>query len=250
MPVLIFALGLVIGSFLNALIYRLSTSSRSIFDKHSICPRCKHALAWPDLIPVASFFILGGRCRYCKKKISIQYPLVEIATAVAFVLIYNRLGIIDYRLLFQLAFASWLIVIFVYDLKHYLILDRVVYPAAGLALIYQGYQGDLGNALLGAALLAGFFATLYYVSRGRWIGFGDVKLGLFLGLAVPFPETLALFLLAYFSGALVAVFLMLSGAKNLKDRLPFGTFLTFAAFIAMLWGQPLVTWYFHLIGLS
>lgn len=249
MPALIFVLGLIIGSFLNAVIYRLG-SGDSIFDKSSRCPHCRHKLTCLDLIPLVSFFVLGRRCRYCGKPISWQYPLVEMATAVAFLLIYNRLSIIDYRLFFQFAFASWLIIIFVYDLKHYLILDKIIIPAAILALVYQIMQGRLEAALWGALILTGFFAALYFLSGGKWIGAGDVKLGVFLGLLVPIPETLVLFFLAYFIGAFVSLFLIYFYGKKMRDKLPFGTFLTLSAFIAMLWAEEIIRWYFELIGPS
>ncbi|OGE78944.1 MAG: hypothetical protein A2751_00170 [Candidatus Doudnabacteria bacterium RIFCSPHIGHO2_01_FULL_46_14] len=234
-----------------------------MFEKHSICPFCKHKLSWLDLVPVASFFILGRRCRYCKRPISWVYPLVELVTAILFTAVYlNECGMWNvecgfnfniqysiFNILFQLAFVSMLIVIFVYDLKHYLILDKVVYPAAALAAVFQAMQGRFVDGLYGVLLLSGFFGLLYVVSRGRWIGMGDVKLGLFLGMLAPFPETIAVFFLAYFSGAATSLFLMGFGIKALKDRVPFGTFLTFAALTAMLWGKELVEWYFNLIGI-
>lgn len=258
---LVIIFGLVVGSFLNAVIWRLHTG-QSLFERHSRCPSCNHTLSWRDLIPLASFFMLKRRCRYCQKPISWQYPLVELATAIAFALAYSvqRLGHSEesvfhplsannYTLSLQLIFICFLLVIFVYDLKHYLILDKVVLPAAGLAFLYQWYEGNLENALLGALLLAGFFGLLFLISRGRWIGAGDIKLGIFLGLLVPYPATLALFMLAYVLGALVGLVLIILRNKKLSDRLPFGTFLTFAAFLAMLWGEEMIAWYFGLIGL-
>lgn len=256
-------LGLIIGSFLNAVIYRLH-SGQSIFDIHSRCPHCRHELAARDLIPLLSFVLLRGKCRYCQKPISWQYPLVELATGISFVLVYSPPPFLPhppqaeggieggglFELLFKLLFVCFLIIIFVYDLKHYLILDKVVFPAAVLALVYQIWQGNLLSAVLGLVFLAGFFAFLYFISRGRWIGAGDVKLGVFLGLLVPWPETLVLFFLAYFIGAAFALLLVALGRKTLADRLPFGTFLTLAAFIAMLYGEELVSWYFRLIGLK
>lgn len=246
---LIFVLGLVIGSFLNSVISRLKTEE-SILSGASHCPHCKGKLAWRDLIPLASFFILKRRCRYCKKPISWQYPLVELATALAFVLIFYKLQATTYHLVFQWTFVSFLIVIFVYDLKHYLILDKVVFPAAGLAAIYQIWQSNFLNALLGAVLLSSFFALLFFFSKGRWIGAGDVKLGFFLGFLISWPKTLVLFLLAYLGGGLVALVLLAAGSKKLTDRIPFGTFLAVAAFVAMLWGEEITNWYFRLIGLK
>ncbi|OGE75461.1 MAG: hypothetical protein A3C85_03120 [Candidatus Doudnabacteria bacterium RIFCSPHIGHO2_02_FULL_48_21] len=251
MALVSFVFGLIVGSFLNALIYRLGSCSRSIFDKDSVCPKCQHVLAWSDLIPVVSFFLLGGKCRYCRKKISRQYPLVELATGTIFLLIAQnfQFSIFNFQFLAQLVFACFLIVIFVYDLKHYLILDKVVLPAAILAAAYQLIAGQLLNGFYGALILSGFFWILYLLSRGRAIGFGDVKLGVFLGLLVPFPQTIALFFLSYMSGAVVSIILMAIGVKSLKDRLPFGTFLTFAAFVAMLWGEEFISWYFYQIGI-
>lgn len=270
--ILVFVLGLLAGSFLNAVIHRLH-SGRSILEKSSRCPKCGHELSTLDLIPVLSFFVLGRKCRYCKKPISWQYPAVELATGLAFVLVYYQFspspilphqggGMLSFifpplvggikggvELLFNFTFISFLIVIFVYDLKHYLILDKIVFPAAALAAVYQIWQGNFVNALIGAAVLSGFFGLLYFLSKGRWIGFGDVKLGIFLGLLVPWPETVVLFFLAYLIGAIVGIVLIAYGAKALQDRLPFGTFLTLAAFLAMLWGERLVEWYFRLIGL-
>ncbi|MDP3740921.1 MAG: prepilin peptidase, partial [bacterium] len=178
----VFVLGLVVGSFLNAVIHRLHTG-QSIVRDTSRCPHCGHKLAAIDLVPVISFFVLGGKCRYCKKPISWTYPLVEFTTALAFLLIYLDLygstspafgtlprpgeGGGEVELLFQLIFVSFLIIIFVYDLKHYLILDKVVFPAAALAAIYQFLQGNFWNGLLGAAVLAGFFGLLYFVSKGK-----------------------------------------------------------------------------------
>jgi len=147
-----------------------------------------------------------------------------------------------------LVFVCFLILIFVYDLKHYLILDKVVFPAAALALVYQVINNNLLSALLGALVLSGFFAILFFVSRGRWIGFGDVKLGLFLGFLAGWPIVIVTFFSAYFLGALVAVPLLISGKKSLADRLPFGTFLTLAGFIAMIWGESMLAWYLKLIG--
>ena len=269
----IFIFGLIVGSFLNAVIHRLHTGE-SVVARHSRCPRCHHELSAADLIPLVSFALLRGRCRYCRKPISWQYPAVELATALSFILIYVSspspflppawgrnfffsfpplVGGIEgggLQFIASAVFTCFLIIIFVYDLRHYLILDKIIFPAAALALLYAILQDRLVEAFLGAAILAGFFGFLFIISRGRWIGFGDVKLGVFLGLLIPFPETLVLFFLAYLTGAVVGLLLIASRSKSLRSRLPFGTFLTFAAFVAMLYGNELVDWYFGLVGLK
>lgn len=253
MPFLVFVFGLIVGSFLNSLLYRLGGREKSIIRGHSECPHCGHELQAGDLIPLLSFFILRGRCRYCLQPISWQYPLVELATGICFVLIYFNFfpfgrSAEGGQFWWQLIFTAFLIVIFVYDLKHYLILDRVVFPAFILAAVYELWLGRFWQGLLGAVLLSGFFALLYIASKGRWLGLGDVKLGLFLGMLVAFPQTLALFFLAYFFGGVVALILLVIGRKKITDKLPFGTFLTVAAFLAMLWGERFIEWYSQLIG--
>ena len=128
----IFLFGLAVGSFLNSIIYRLQTGESFLIGR-SFCPYCRHQLGWQDLIPIFSFLILKGKCRYCQKPISWQYPLVEFTTGILFFLIftyfpYDRLSFM-YNLFFYWIITSFLIIIFVYDLRHYIIPDKVIYPA-------------------------------------------------------------------------------------------------------------------------
>ena len=142
----IFIFGLMIGSFLNAVIYRLHTGE-SIINARSHCPKCNHVLAWYELMPVISFLLQGGKCRSCKKAISFQYPIVEIATGVLFVLIFNfQFSIFNefsssnfqfLNLAYLAIVASSLIAIFVFDLKHYIIPDKIIYPLIGLVFFYR-----------------------------------------------------------------------------------------------------------------
>lgn len=256
-PAFVFIFGLVIGSFLNALIYRLyhGYSMRGF----SFCPHCRHQLGPLDLIPVVSFVYLKARCRYCKKKISWQYPLVELTTAIVFTLLASQLFILDPSQSFWpqiigqglcLAVASLLIAIFVFDWKYYLIPDGFVVAGAVAALLYRIFSPGQSfvDGLLGAVILAGFFGGLYLVSHGRWIGLGDAKLGIFLGLFLGWKMSLVMLMLAYVSGALVGVSLILMRKKTLQGILPFGTFLTFAALIALIWGDQILKWYLHSIA--
>ncbi|MBX4188049.1 MAG: prepilin peptidase, partial [Candidatus Doudnabacteria bacterium] len=141
---LIFSLifGLIVGSFLNVVINRLRIG-KSV-NGRSICPNCKHKLAPLDLVPVFSFIFLGGKCRYCGKPISWQYPVVEILTGITFMCLASRAGSINIDLVFQVVIASFFIVIAVYDLKHFLILDKVILPGIVIATIYAIYQ-SFGN---------------------------------------------------------------------------------------------------------
>jgi len=253
MIILIFILGLIVGSFLNALIFRLH-SGESFVKGRSHCNFCKHELTALDLVPVFSFMFLRGRCRYCQKPISWQYPAVEIITAITFVLLLQNYGlrITDYGFWIQLIFASILIVIAVFDLKHYLILDKVIWPAFLLSIMVNLFLGGWHLALWG--LLAGlglaiFFGLQFFLSRGRWIGFGDVKLGLVLGSILNWPLALTMLALAYFIGAIVGIGLIVSGKKQFSSKIAFGTFLAGSAIITMIWGAGITNWYLKLIGL-
>ena len=247
--VIFFILGLIIGSFLNAVIFRLP-DGKSFLTGRSECRNCHHELSSADLVPIFSFIFLRGQCRYCRQRISWQYPLVELATGIVFGLLAYQSGssLGEPGLWASAVFAAFLIVVGIYDFKHFLILDRVVLPAAVLALIWAGFEGYLLASLYGALLVAGFFAAQYYISRGRWIGFGDVKLGIFLGLLLGWQLSLLMLVLAYFLGAATGLGLVLLGRKTMSSKLPLGSFLAISAIMVMLYGDGVLAWYLKLIG--
>jgi len=254
---IIFIFGLVVGSFLNCVIYRLE-QKQSFLQGRSFCPHCKHILSWQDLIPVLSFLILRGKCRYCGKPISIQYPLIEIATGILFVLSLNyELGIMNYEIfslefiayfLFLILNSSFLILIFVYDLKHFIIPDKIIYPAIVVVFIYNILQGPalLMRSGLAAILAAGFFLSIVLVSRGRWMGLGDVKLAFLMGLFLGFPNILIALFFAFLIGAIIGVGLILAKRKTLRSEVPFGPFLVTGTFVALFWGDRIAQWYLDL----
>jgi len=244
-------LGLAVGSFLNCIIHRLKTKE-SFLLKRSYCPYCKHTLGFWDLIPVLSFFILGGKCRYCKKPISLQYPLVELSTGILFVVVsyysFQELPITGYSFLvtiFRLLVTSFLIIVFVYDLKHYIIPDKVIYPAIFISFLYNFLYSKsyIMNSICSALGVALFFLLIFFVSRGKWLGFGDVKLAFLMGLFLGFPQILVALFSAFFLGAIIGVGLILAGKKKLKSEVPFGPFLVTGTFIALFWSNCLVDWY-------
>jgi len=260
--IFIFLLGLCIGSFLNCAIYRLET--KKTLQGRSFCPKCKKQLLWQDLIPVFSFLFLGGKCRRCKKKISWQYPIVEIVTATLFVLIFWSLGfgwdlgfgIWDFiKLCFMFYFASVLIVIFVYDFKHYEIPDKVLIPAIAISFIYCALFdfGGILNHLLAVLIGSGFFLSIFLISKGKWMGFGDVKLAVLMGLLLGVPNILLALFLAFLFGAIIGVILMVlpfsktGEKKSLKSEIPFGPFLITGTFFAILWGPKIINWYLNLL---
>ena len=250
MIIIFFIFGLIVGSFLNAVIFRLH-SGESFLLGRSHCMHCKHELAPLDLVPVFSFIFLSGKCRYCKSKLSWQYPIVEFLTGLIFAVLFaqGQMPLISPKFLFELVMAGFFIVVGVFDLKHYLILDKVVFPGLVVVLIYNIFAGQIFLGLISGFGVAGFFLLQYVFSKGKWIGFGDVKFGLLLGNFASWPMSLVLIMLAYFLGAIVGIVLILSGKKKLGSKLPFGVFLSASAIITMIIGERLLTWYLRLIGL-
>jgi prepilin signal peptidase PulO-like enzyme (type II secretory pathway) len=239
-----FVFGLLVGSFLNAVIYRFH-SGESIIKARSHCPKCGHILAWHELVPVVSFVVQAGKCRACKQKISWQYPAVEFATAGLFTLaLYYNLP-----LLYALTIISFLIVIFVYDLKHYIIPDKIIYPAILLAgiMLWQQTAYDIQYTIYGAFLAAAFFAIIFAISKGRWLGFGDVKLAFFMGLFLGWPNILVALFAAFILGGIIGMGLVASRKKTMKSQVPFGPFLVTGTFIAMFFGKEIVGWYMGLL---
>ncbi len=256
---LVFALGMIIGSFLNCIIYRLHTEE-SFIKGRSFCPNCKKGLKAIDLIPLFSFLSLRGKCRYCSTKISFQYPLVEVITGALFVLtlhykmphLLNLWGAIEIGYLFLI--ISLMVVIFVYDLKHYLIPDEAVFMAIGATFLWQllsYFNGAITLNEFGLVVLSGlgassFFLSLFLVSKGSWIGFGDVKLAIFMGFFLGLPNILVALFLSFMIGAIIGVGLVLSKKKELKSEVPFAPFLIIGTLLAFFVGESLTTGYINL----
>lgn len=237
-----FIFGLICGSFLNAVIFRLH-AHKSFLRGRSFCPRCGRVLEPRDLIPVLSFILLKGRCRSCQKPISWQYPLVELATGISFSLLYFVFSW-SWAFIFYLILTAFLVIIFVYDLKYHLILDKVSLPAVFLAFIFSLFlKISPWDLLFGVLIGAGFFFLQYALSRGKWIGGGDIRLGALIGMMLGWQKTLLALFLAYFCGAAVSLVMLALKKKKLKSHLPFGTFLTASTFVSLLWGEAIIRWY-------
>lgn len=266
---LIFLFGLCVGSFLNVVIWRLDTDE-GIVVKRSHCPKCGHVLRWYDLIPVLSFVLLGGKCRDCAKPISWQYPIVEITTGLLFLLIFNQF--INFQFLnifffiFWLFIVSCLIVIFVYDLRHYLIPDKIIYLAIVVTFLFRFFEivnfrienllkienwdlKILSGYLLSALGASAFFLAVVLITRGRGMGLGDVKLAFLMGLILGWPQILLALLLAFGGGAIVGVGLVIANRKTLKSQIPFGPFLVGSTIFTLLASPYLIDWYFNFLGL-
>lgn len=253
-----FIFGTLIGSFLNVVIWRLPRD-KSIQGR-SECAHCKHQLVWTDLIPVLSFLLAAGKCRYCKKPISFRYPLIEIVTGLLFALTVVHFMPQD-LLTWLLAAKVTLIIgvaiaVFVIDLEHYLILDKLIYPATLLMAILiilieivSGSTNLLVSSLLSAAGAFVIFWLVWFISKGRWMGFGDVKLAAWLGLALAWPNLGVALFLAFIGGAIIGLGLITFGKKQMSSQVPFGTFLAAAAILAALYGPQLWKLYWGIYGL-
>jgi leader peptidase (prepilin peptidase)/N-methyltransferase len=232
----VFLIGLCVGSFLNVLADRLPRGESVLWGR-SHCDHCKKTLRWYELIPLVSFLVQGGRCRRCRKKLSIQYPLVELVTAIGFVLLY------PYHISFYLVFIS-LLVIFVADLKSQIIPDSmIVLGFAATILSWYGRSMPVGDipqyAATGLACFVVFY-LIWMVTRGKGLGFGDVKFAPLMGVLLGFPGVIIAFYVAFLTGAAAGVILILGRKKTWKSKIAFGPFLVLGTVVVWVW-QPQLT---------
>ena len=241
---LFLVLGLVIGSFLNVVIFRMD-ELKTILNSRSHCPHCKQILQWYDLIPFISFVLLRAKCRYCGKSISWQYPLVEIGTGLTFLLLYLSFGLSLAAIFYMIVF-SILVVVFVYDLKTELTPEIFVWIALVLTFLGSSYFGNLGfmNMIYGGLIGGGSLALLVYVSKEKWMGAGDIKIGIIQGLLVGLHLVVFGLFLAFLLGSIAGLIYIKISKKTIKDSLPFAPFLILASFLTLLFGDIITSWYF------
>lgn len=271
--VFLLILGLACGSFVNALVWRVHEQQKtkgktqkaglSILNGRSMCIHCRHTLAWYDLIPVLSWIWLKGKCRYCRKPISVQYPLVELISALVFAGSYIfwpetvHLGGQWLLLAAWLVSSVGLLALAVYDLRWMLLPSRIIYPTLAIAaagrlgyIIFFDGRPWHGLAMwaLSIIIASGVFFVLFTVSNGKWIGYGDVRLGLVTGTLLAHPtKSLAMIFFASVLGTVVILPALFSGQKRLASKLPYGPFLITATAFVLLFGQPIIDWYKNLI---
>lgn len=236
---IIILLGLVVGSFLSMLIPRLHFEEKGIFFGRSHCANCKKTLAGRDLVPFFSYLINLGRCRFCKKKISLFYPVIELTTAFAFAALYFYDPSIEV-LIPNLVNFSILIFIFFYDLRFKEIHDAVMIPGIILAFLFSIVSGNLGDASIGAMIGFIFFGLQYWVSKGRWIGIGDLRIGVFMGLILGWERMLLALFLGYILGSLIGIALIIKNKANMKTALPLGPFLVAGTVISFFFAEELI----------
>jgi len=258
-------LGLCLGSFINAFVFRLheknnkkySKVNLSILNGRSICPNCKHELTPLDLIPLFSWISLKGKCRYCSNHISAQYPIVELITALLFLLSYiywpyafGASGM--FLLCFWYVLLVGLISLAVYDFKWLILPNKLVLWMTVLwlmcllivNLLVDQFYGHLFLCLLSGLIIFGFFYLIFQVSNGKWIGGGDVKIGFLLGLIAATPiNSLLIIFLASLLGTFYSLPSIVNKKRKMNSHIPFGPFLILATIAVFIFGARLVAWY-------
>ncbi len=246
-PIFNFIFGSIVGSFLNVVIYRVPRS-KSIVKPPSHCPSCGTRLKWYDMIPVLSYLILKGKCRYCHSNISIKYPLIEAITGLVFLLIGMKTGW-SIKFVSYIIFSSFLIVVAFIDLFDGVVPDIIVIPGAILGLLFNLFYGKnpFLQSLFGVVAAAIFFGLIIVFSKGG-MGEGDLTLGLMIGAFLGLKLTVAAIIIAFVIGALGGLFALLFLKKNKKDTIPFGPYLSVSAFVVLLYGYQILNFYFKMIN--
>lgn len=249
--IFVLLIGLIIGSFLNVCISRLP-KEESILFPGSHCPKCQAKINWFDNLPLISYLLLLGKCRSCREPISIRYPLVELITGLAFLLLSlmpNAINSLSFY--FNALFISGMIVAFFSDLETEIIPDEVIFCLIPISLLYHFFTGKIIDALLGAIL--GFLLLFSIQKFGKLVfkkdalGDGDVKLAALFGAALLWPGVLLAIFMGYLLGSIEALFLLSLKIKRMDDYIAFGPALITGAIITLFWGQNIVEWYFRMI---
>jgi len=259
--IILAVIGAAMGSFAGAAVWRLK-HKRDIVRDRSECEHCHHKLGALDLVPVVSWLALGGKCRYCRKPIGKSALALELVMAAYFVISYLAWPYGLTTGLEWLALVLWLImgvglaILFVYDLRWFLLPDKVMYPlmaVAGVLFVLRAVAESwspgvfIVELVLALLAVAGFYGFIYTVSKGEWVGFGDVKLGVVIGLTLGWQLSLLAVLIANVVGTLVILPGLATGKLTRRSRVPFGPFLIVGFVIAALFGQQILLWYASLI---
>ena len=244
--IIIFIFGITIGSFLNVCIYRIPLGE-SIVTAPSHCMTCGRKLKWYDMVPVFSWLVLGGKCRNCKSKISVQYPIIEGVNGILYVVICAVNGL-EWSSMIYCFMASALLVLSIIDWRTYEIpfgINVFLFVLGGAMTILD--RGNLAEHLIGMICVSGLLGILYLLTGGRAIGGGDIKLMFACGLILGWK----LILLAFFLGCIIGsvVHIIRMSVKKAGRMLAMGPYLSAGIFLAALWGNAWINWYLSLLGL-
>ncbi len=254
--IIFFVVGLAMGSFVNAWVWR-TKEDKSVVKGRSMCPDCGHQLSALDNIPVVSYLLLRGKCRYCNKTISVQYPLVEIITSLLFVAIYLYFAPTNMYMWFQV--IAWcvvtvlLVAAFVYDLRWMILPDKFTLPVIAIATVLLAVQvwqfgiASIYAQLIATIVFAGLYLVIWVVSKGKLLGGGDIRLAVLMGLLLSVPQLLVGVFVAYVIGALVGVTLIAIKLKKRTDAVPLAPFLIFGLYFGLFFGNQISSWYLSMI---
>jgi leader peptidase (prepilin peptidase)/N-methyltransferase len=249
--ILVALAGLIWGSFLNVVIYRLPLGL-NLAKPPSACPACGARIKPYDNIPVVSYLVLRGKCRACGKPIPFSYVLAEILTPLAFLVLHHHFGL-TLHFFASAVFTSALIVLAFIDYRHKILPDHIVFPGIALSLVYAFFRRDglrIGGALLGGLVGAGFlllvYGAYYLVRKKEGMGLGDVTMMAMIGIYLGWLEALLTIILASLAGVLAGIAIIVVRKRSLQFLLPYGTFLAPAAFVALVWGEGLIRAYLAL----
>ena len=249
-PFFAFLFGSIVGSFLNVCILRLPEEKSLLFPS-SHCPHCQQPIRFYDNIPLISYLVLRGRCRFCGQPISPQYVIVELLTALLSLLLFLHYSLIEYFIYF--AFFSSLVVVTFIDLKHQIMFDAISLPGIGAGFLASFVLPRITylDSLLGIALGGGilYFVALgyYLITKTEGMGMGDIKLLALIGAFLRSKAVVITIFLSAFLGAVVGVAIMVIKGKSRKYAIPYGPFLSIGALLSLFWGDILLVWYYHFL---
>lgn len=242
--------GAIVGSFLNVVILRLPTGERSLVSPPSQCPYCKTHIRWYDNIPILSFICLMGKCRYCKTKISVQYPFVELCTALLSLALYTKFGL-SFEYFFYFLFVCGLIAIIFIDIAHQIIPDKISLPGIVIGFVGSFFcsaltwqQSSLG-ILLGGGVLYAIAEGYYFITKRDGMGGGDIKLLAMIGGFLGWQSLLFVIFASSVSGSIVGIIAILCQGKGGQTRIPFGPFLAFAAMCFLFFKKEIFIWWYR-----
>ena len=243
--------GAILGSFASSLIWRLHFDEGGIFFGRSRCPKCKKTLQIRNLFPIFSYIFQRGACAFCREKIPLFYPAIEVVSAALGAIFVQKFwGSTDG--IWILIFVFGLNLLFFYDAKFMQVDRRISFPLIFLAILFVIFgEGRIENwtiYVIGAAAGWGFYAAQHFFSGGKWVGAGDAELGLLMGVLLGWKFLILALFLAYILGSVFALFCLIFRRATLKSALPMGAFLMPATFIFLLEGQKIFDWYFGVLG--
>ncbi|MEK7529109.1 MAG: prepilin peptidase [Patescibacteria group bacterium] len=258
----LFLLGSALGSFISVISYRLHSKKTGIITGRSQCPDCEAPLQTRDLIPLISYLYLRGKCRHCNKEISYLYPLLEIISGFLFVTLFFKFPFIDDALNvngnFIFLYALWgfytfiLIFTFLHDLRYFKTSDQILIPGilVGLIATFSSLTPHLIDSLLGLGIAVTFFGLQIAISKGRWLGGGDLRVGALMGVILGWKLTVLALIVAYMTGSVVGVTVAIKKGHIRDVKIPFAPFLVVGTFIAFYYGDVILGWYLNYLNIS